>query len=43
MWEKDWALNLCIAQIALENAALLLHNDRDFTAIGSVCRRKLYP
>jgi predicted nucleic acid-binding protein len=35
-------IDLYIAQIALENDALLLHNDRDFTAIASVCRLKLY-
>jgi predicted nucleic acid-binding protein len=29
-------IDCCIAQIALENEALLLHNDRDFEAIATI-------
>jgi predicted nucleic acid-binding protein len=35
-------VDLLIAQIALENKATLLHNDRDFTAIADICDLKVY-
>jgi predicted nucleic acid-binding protein len=35
-------IDLFIAQIALENDAVLLHNDRDFEAIASVSTLKIY-
>lgn len=35
-------IDLLIAQIALENKATLLHNDRDFNAIAAICELKVY-
>jgi predicted nucleic acid-binding protein len=35
-------VDLLVAQIAVENKAALLHNDRDFTAIAGVCDLKVY-
>lgn len=35
-------IDLVIAQIALENDAVLLHNDRDFGAIGTACGLRTY-
>jgi predicted nucleic acid-binding protein len=35
-------VDLLIAQIALENGATLLHNDRDFEAIVQVCDIRIY-
>jgi predicted nucleic acid-binding protein len=44
---KKWAtvrntVDLLVAQIAVENKAALLHNDRDFTAIAGICDLKVY-
>lgn len=36
-------IDLLIAQIAMEHHAVLLHNDRDFTAIATISALKLYP
>jgi len=35
-------VDLLIAQIALENDLVLLHNDRDFDVISKVCRLKIH-
>ena len=35
-------VDLLIAQIALENDLILLHNDNDFESIASVCNIKIY-
>lgn len=35
-------VDLLVAQIAIENKATLLHNDRDFVAIAGVCDLKVY-
>jgi predicted nucleic acid-binding protein len=35
-------IDLLIAQIALENNLILLHNDNDFENITSVCGLKIY-
>jgi predicted nucleic acid-binding protein len=35
-------VDLLVAQIAIENKAALLHNDRDFTAIAGNCDLKIY-
>jgi predicted nucleic acid-binding protein len=34
--------DLLVAQISIEHKATLLHNDRDFEAIGKICDLKLY-
>lgn len=35
-------VDLLIAQIALENDLILLHNDRDFDTLADICNLKIY-